>query len=199
LRESHARFRIGPAQRRAWLKHMAATLDATPLDEATRKALRQFFEHSSAYVIGKEAAGPEDDELAARWGEQRVLDHAVAAIADGHDHEAMVLAPRFVSRPAVFVGVLARMIQSGRADLIRFVIDAVERDPATCNPPFRGTYAPPLRFRRWLPGGGGIVAPTRHGSRHTTRRRPHAALLCGEPMRVRNGTRSGAGARASGC
>jgi Ankyrin repeats (3 copies)/Ankyrin repeat len=109
---------------------MAATLDATPLDEATRKALRQFFEHSSAYVIGKEAAGPEDDELAARWGEQRVLDHAVAAIADGHDHEAMVLAPRFVSRPAVFVGVLARMIQSGRADLIRFVIDAVERDPA---------------------------------------------------------------------
>jgi len=27
LRESHARFRIGPAERRAWLKHMAATLE----------------------------------------------------------------------------------------------------------------------------------------------------------------------------
>jgi truncated hemoglobin YjbI len=104
LRESHARFRIGPAQRRAWLKHMAATLDATPLDEATRKALRQFFEQSSAYVMGKETVRPEHDELAARWGEQRVLDHAVAAIAEGRDHEAMVLAPRFVSRPAVFVG-----------------------------------------------------------------------------------------------
>ena len=36
LRESHARFRIGPAERRAWLKHMAATLEATPLDEPTR-------------------------------------------------------------------------------------------------------------------------------------------------------------------
>jgi truncated hemoglobin YjbI len=130
LRESHARFRIGFAERRAWLKHMGATLDATPLDEATRKALRQFFEHSSAYVVGKETPHLEHDELAARWGEQRVLDHALAAIAEGRDPEAMVLAPRFVSRPAVFVGVLARMIQSGRADLIRFVIDAVERDPA---------------------------------------------------------------------
>ena len=67
LRESHARFRIGPAERRAWLKHMAATLDAAPLDEATRQALRQFFEHSSAYVTGKETARPEHEELAARW------------------------------------------------------------------------------------------------------------------------------------
>src|SRR5215813_9891096 len=29
LRESHARFRIGPKERRAWLGHMEATLDAT--------------------------------------------------------------------------------------------------------------------------------------------------------------------------
>src|SRR4051812_41741290 len=57
LRESYARFRIGPAERSAWLKHMRATLEAAPLDEATRTALRHFFEHSSAYVIGKEAAG----------------------------------------------------------------------------------------------------------------------------------------------
>ena len=53
------------------VEHMAATLDATPLDEAIRKALRQFFEHSSAYVVGKETAGLEHDELEARWGEQR--------------------------------------------------------------------------------------------------------------------------------
>ena len=130
LRESHARFLVGLTERRAWLKHMGATLDATPLDETTRKALRQFFEHSSAYVVGKETPRPEHDELAARWDEQRFLDHAVAAIAEGRDHEAMVLAPRFASRPTVFVGVLARMIQSGRADLIRFAMDAVERDPA---------------------------------------------------------------------
>src|SRR3984893_19314768 len=33
LRESHARFRIGAAERSAWLKHMQATLDAAPMDE----------------------------------------------------------------------------------------------------------------------------------------------------------------------
>ena len=130
LRESHARFRIGPAERRAWLKHMAATLDTTPFDDSTRTALRQFFECSSAYVAGKERAEPEDDELASRWSEQRVLDDVIAAIAAGRDHEAMVLAPRVLSRPAVFVGLLARMIQSRRADLIGFAIAAVERDPS---------------------------------------------------------------------
>jgi len=130
LRESHARFRIGPAERLAWLKHMEATLDATSLAEATRKALRQFFKHSSAYVVGKQTARPEHDELAARWGQQRVLDDAIAAVAAGCDHEAIVLAPSFLSRPAVFVGLLARMVQSGRAALIGYVVDAVERDPS---------------------------------------------------------------------
>src|ERR1700723_41023 len=43
LRESHARFQIGPAERSAWLKHMGATLEAARLDEVTGKALRQFF------------------------------------------------------------------------------------------------------------------------------------------------------------
>jgi hemoglobin len=130
LRESHARFRIGPAERRAWLEHMAATLDATPLDETTRQALRQFFEHSSAYVAGDETVRPEPGhhELAGRWAEQRTLDATVAAIVAGRDDEAMALAPRFESRPGVFVGLLARMIQSGRAGLIGFVLDAIERD-----------------------------------------------------------------------
>ncbi len=128
LRESHARFRIGPTERSAWLKHMGATIEASPLDERNRKALRQFFLQSSAYVIGKEAAGPADEELAARWAEQRALDDTVAAIAAGLDHEAMNLARRFVFRPSVFVGLLARMVRSRRPELIRFAVDAVESD-----------------------------------------------------------------------
>jgi truncated hemoglobin YjbI len=128
LRESHARFRIDPTQRSAWLKHMGATLEAGPLDEPTRNALRQFFLHSSAYVVGKEAAELEHEELAARWGEQRALDDAIAAIMAADDQAAMVLASRFVARPVVFAGLLARMVQSGRAGLIRFVVDAVDRD-----------------------------------------------------------------------
>ena len=138
LRESHARFQIGPTERTAWLKHMGATLDAAPFDAGTRKALRQFFLHSSAYVIGNEAAEPEHEELAARWGEQRILDDVIAAITAGHDHEALALAPPVVSRPSVFVGLLARMIQSGRAGLIRFAIDAVESDPSLAARRFSG-------------------------------------------------------------
>jgi hemoglobin len=138
LRESHGRFRIGPAERSAWLEHMGATLAAAPVDEGTRKALRQFFLHSSAYVAGKEAAEPEHEELAARWREQRALDDAIGAIAAGHDDVALALAPQVGYRPSVLVGLLARMVQSGRAGLIRFVIDAVKSAPSLSARRFSG-------------------------------------------------------------
>jgi len=138
LRESHARFKIGPAERSAWLKHMVATLEAATLDEATRQALRQFFLGSSAYVIGKEAAGPENAELAARWNQQRALDDAVSAIALGHDEDALTLAPQFAARPSVFVGLLARMVRSSRPGLTPFVIDALEREPSLTKRRFSG-------------------------------------------------------------
>jgi hemoglobin len=130
LQESHARFRIHPAQRQAWLNHMGATLDATPLHEATRDALRQFFVHSSAYVTGKDSPQPEHEELAARWNQQLTLDGVIAAIAAGNDQEVIAVAPRFVSRPSVFVGLLARMVQSGRAGLIAYAVDAVRHHPS---------------------------------------------------------------------
>jgi truncated hemoglobin YjbI len=130
LRESHARFRLGAPERSAWLKQMHATLDEIPMDEDSRKALRQFFFQSSAYIIGKDAAGPESEELGARWAEQRTLDEAIAAITGGHVEEALALAPRFASRPSVFVGLLARMMQSRRDALILFVIDAIESEPS---------------------------------------------------------------------
>src|SRR5438046_340127 len=85
LRESHERFQIGPEARGAWLRHMEATLDATPLNDATRNALRQFFSLSSAYIIGSDAAESDHEELAARWSGQRVLDSVMAAIVEGRD------------------------------------------------------------------------------------------------------------------
>ncbi len=134
LRESHARFRIGPTERSAWLKQMGATLEAASFDDEARKALNQFFLQSSAYVVGNVAAEPEHEELAARWAAQRALDDTISAIAVGHDQEAIVLAKQFALRPSVFVGLLVRMVRSGHTPLIRFVIDAVESEPslATC-------------------------------------------------------------------
>jgi truncated hemoglobin YjbI len=138
LRESHARFQISAAQRSAWLKNMQATLDATPIEEDSRKALRDFFFQSSTYVIGKDAPGPQSEELGARWVEQRALDDCIAAIADGNAEDALALAPRFSSRPSVFVGLLARMMQSQRDALIQFVIEAVDREPPLMTQRFAG-------------------------------------------------------------
>lgn len=138
LRESHARFQIGPDARSAWLKNMEATLIAAPLDDATKNALRHFFSCSSAYLIGKDTPDPDHEELAARWSEQRVLDSVVAAIVQGRDDKTLALAPRFVSRPSVFVGLLIRMVQSGRERLIHFVIEAVESDPSLTTRRFAG-------------------------------------------------------------
>jgi hemoglobin len=138
LRESHARFQIGPDARRAWLTNMDATLDAAPLDEATRTSLRHFFSCSSAYVIGRDADEPDHEELAARWSEQRVLDSVIAAIVEGRDDETVALAPRFACRPSVFVGLMARMIQSRRARLIHFVVEASESDHSLATRCFAG-------------------------------------------------------------
>ncbi len=130
LRESHARFPIGPVERAAWLKLMRATLDDSALDPAAGKALLDLFEHSSAYLIGRETAAPADAELSTRWSEQRALDEASGAIAGGRGEEAIRLAPRFLARPSVFVGLLARMVESGRDTLVRFAVDSLERDPS---------------------------------------------------------------------
>jgi hypothetical protein len=73
-------------------EHLKATLEAAPLDQETREALRQFFLKSSAYVVGKEAVGPEHEELAHRWREQLVLEQTVGAIRAGRDDEALALA-----------------------------------------------------------------------------------------------------------
>jgi len=130
LRESHARFRIESAQRTAWLKHMREALDALPLDRSVRQALGKFFNHSSSYAIGREAGKllSENKELATRWKEQRKLDDAIAAITIGDDDRAISFAQQFASRPTVFVGLAARMMNCRRAGLIRFVHDSVERD-----------------------------------------------------------------------
>ncbi len=177
LRESHARFQISSAERSAWLKHMAATLADAPLDQTARTALQQFFLHSSAYVVGKEAGEPEHEELRERWNEQRVLDDTIKAIASGADPEAVVLARRFVTRPSVFVGLLARMLQSGRAALIHFVSDAVESDPSLKNRRFSG------RMLLHFAAGAGCLAAValllRSGADPNVRDRgEHTPLYC---------------------
>jgi len=138
LHESHARFQIGPAERTAWLTHMRSTLDAAALDDQTRQALWQFFEASSAYVIGQADGQVKHAELYAYWADQLSLDEVIRAIASGRDQEVVTSAPRFAARPSVFVGLLVRMMQSGRDGLIDFVTSALTHDPSVVTHRFAG-------------------------------------------------------------
>src|SRR5580692_3414426 len=128
LRESHLRFKIGQKERDAWMKNMMQALDDVPIEESARSALRDLFERSSAYVVNvgqapaaaDDGGGPSCDsihqELYRRWGAQRVLDEAVAAVHRGAADRAIALAEGpalqtyFKGNPAVFAALLALMI-----------------------------------------------------------------------------------------
>ena len=78
LREAHARFRIGPREREAWMRAMRAAMSETnaPAD------LDPFFERASWYLINHPAeslSGP----LAPAWDRHLALEEAVAAVRSG--------------------------------------------------------------------------------------------------------------------
>ncbi len=147
LRESHLRFTIGPRERQAWMSNMLAALEAVPIDEPVRHALRQLFERSSAYIVntGQVAGEPsatEDPardpihrEIAERWTEQRALDDLVSAIRDGDTVRALeltqtrALTARFTRDRAVFAHALGLMMRSNRA-LREYAERELVADPA---------------------------------------------------------------------
>ena len=51
LRMRHAKFRIGQADRDAWLRHMLAAIDEVGIPEPARGVLRSYFERSSTFLI----------------------------------------------------------------------------------------------------------------------------------------------------
>jgi hemoglobin len=146
LRESHLRFRIGQNERAAWMEHMASALDAVPFEEPLRGTLREFFDRSSAYVVNSvdsadaavDPVEPPGDavrqEIARRWEIQRELDSAVAAVRGGDVDRAIALAESLRNRvPAnrsVFMGLLAVMMGSGHAAMLRYVQERVSHDTA---------------------------------------------------------------------
>jgi len=51
LRMRHIPFRIGQAERDAWLTHMLAALDEVGIEEPIRSPMRQYFEATSTFLI----------------------------------------------------------------------------------------------------------------------------------------------------
>ena len=143
LRESHLRFKIGPAERAAWMKNMVQALDDVHFDEPIQKQLLALFERSSAYVTNRgntpvvegqsETRGKgADAEISRRWEAQTRLDEAVAAIRCGNAADAIALAESLALKACsrtVHSGLLALMIRSGQTAMIDYVRVRLASDP----------------------------------------------------------------------
>lgn len=137
LRESHRRFRIEGQHRDTWMRHMDQALDDVEIAEPARGALRNFFEHASAYVIDGQPNAPRmTPELARRWTRQRVMDEAVAAIRGGDANRAIRLAG--MCNRAILPGLLALMTGSGDGALLRYVHGHLTGDPALAHERYAG-------------------------------------------------------------
>jgi len=51
LRMRHVNFRIGPAQRDGWVRHMTAAVHAAELDEATETQMLDYFAMAAEHMI----------------------------------------------------------------------------------------------------------------------------------------------------
>ena len=145
LHESHMRFKIGQAERAAWMRNMVQAFDDVRIGEQVRAGLLALFERSSAYLVNhgekpvREAQDPALEnartraEIARRWEAQMLVDEAVAAISSGNPDRAIALAESSAfatcSR-SVQCGLLALMIRNGHEALLGYVGEKVTRDPA---------------------------------------------------------------------
>jgi truncated hemoglobin YjbI len=154
LRESHLRFKIGRKERAAWMENMVSALDDVQMEEPIRSALREFFERSSAYVVNSgqpvpAAADPGElpgghirREIVRRWEAQCRLDEAVAAVRAGKADRAIAMAETirngFPRNRSVLAGLLALMMRSRNAAMLRYFQERVTHDPALVRERYAG-------------------------------------------------------------
>jgi truncated hemoglobin YjbI len=134
LRESHLRFKIGLAERTAWMRTMIAALDDVAMEEPVRLALRDLFERGSAYLVN---SGPppdkvpsrSDHEIAARWETQLMLEEAVDAIRRADCRKAIALVEGLQRNRPVLASLLALMNGSGYSAMRDYARQVLLRDP----------------------------------------------------------------------
>ena len=155
LRESHLRFSIRQKERTAWMENMVQALDDAQIEEPLRSALREFFERSSAHVVN--SGEPEfavdteklpgdavREEIAWRWNAQCRLDDAVAAVRGGQAERAIgaaessILRTRFERDRSGLTGLLALMMGSRNAVMMRYVQERVTHEPALVRERYAG-------------------------------------------------------------
>lgn len=139
LRESHGRFSISEAQRVAWLRCMENVLEAVVDDLETRKSLTVFFRVGSLHVAGEDpASSAKGQPWSAGWARQRALDALVDLILRGEDAEAIQCAQRLELPASMEVGVLARLMEFGRAALLEYTLERIDQRPELGQAHFNG-------------------------------------------------------------
>jgi len=106
-----------------------------PLDEPTRRALREFFQQASADLVNH---GPPprtsgkigDPDLAARWKRQRALDDTVTALRAGEPERAVALAQELSLGPSAEAALLALMLGFRHSALLDHVHRRLADNPA---------------------------------------------------------------------
>lgn len=53
LRMRHMPFAIGEAERDAWMRHMAAAVQDTPLPDAVRAVLMEYFDRAATFMMNR--------------------------------------------------------------------------------------------------------------------------------------------------
>jgi truncated hemoglobin YjbI len=154
LRESHMRFKIGRAEREAWIANMIQAFDDARIEEPFRSELLRFFERSSAHVGNQGPASIDPDEIqgdkehteispefSRRWEGHKKLDEVVAAIRGGDADQAIALAESpdiQVCGRGILCGVISLMIRCGADAMLEYVAKKVNQDPALIRERYAG-------------------------------------------------------------
>lgn len=156
LREAHARFRIGPAERDAWLRNMAAALEDVGVEEPARSAMRDYFAEASAFLVNVPVPGWETTpiaweaptgvhrEVALRWAEQRAFEEIVSAARAGEAERVLQCVESDLIRaqtrrdPASLLTLLAVMHGTGDGDLMSDVQRRLKAEPRLASARYGG-------------------------------------------------------------
>lgn len=138
LRESHSRFDLEEAHRAAWVERMRETLASEALGKDTEEALSEFFLQASLYILGGDPGLPKHPELEALWERQLALDEVIRILSERADEAAVTRAEALMDRPSLMVGILARMMDAGRHELLAYVLQTITRTDAFRRARFNG-------------------------------------------------------------
>jgi hemoglobin len=128
LREPHAKFRLGEAERTAWLRRMNEALDEVGVAEPVLGELRALFEQASAYLVGR------DEGAGALWKGPRAMEDAVAALRAGEVDRAIAIAEALPLSSSLRAKFLAMVSESAPG----YVAKRVMAEPALAHARFGG-------------------------------------------------------------